>query len=370
MDGRATLWIVALAGSSVSIASTMFMVACYLCLRELDTFVFKLTALLAINDMGFAASALMAGEYGASRDNALCQAQAILNSYFGITSILWGMCIAVTIQRAFLSGEPMFFDRVQSGAVFCHYFLVAQVAPLVFVLLPLSTDSYGDASITWCWLQDSNTLDKLWRAISVSITWVAVVYCGVVYVRAVGKLKYISQFTREAHGSSGWNEVDGVPSRSSAFDAIEKLKYYPIMLVAGQVWGTVNRVVQIARGQPSQPLEVLQVLTQCLQGFFNFVPFVLTPVVGTALRRWWSGENAPGSEPWDEYDTPGGEPGLNADSEASYMSYFAEEKGSPVPGFGSGSRHGSFDSSQPSSSSLRTKSWETSLQSGRLSPPH
>ncbi len=127
-----------LIGSSLSII-------CYIRFKELRSFAFKLILMLAISDWWNAVGNMIGDGAGLNADSGSpkCQFQAIVISYFELTSILWSAAIAFTLHRAFLLEDPAYGGTtIDSRAKMYHAFIWGFA--FIMTLLPLTTDSYGE----------------------------------------------------------------------------------------------------------------------------------------------------------------------------------------------------------------------------------
>src|SRR5437660_3433203 len=104
--------------STVSLIGALFVVVCYLRFKDIRSFAFTLVFCCSLNDLAQSV-ANMFGDASAS-SGVLCQAQALLVSYFGLGSLLWTVAIAFTLWMGFvLEHEP--FSPARIGAHSGHY---------------------------------------------------------------------------------------------------------------------------------------------------------------------------------------------------------------------------------------------------------
>lgn len=84
----------------------------------------------------------------ADRSKGLCTLQAVGTSYFDLSCLLWGGSIAYTLHTSFLMNNKVFApSRTVTSSNLLMYYIVCWGVPLIVSLLPLSTDSYGDAGV-------------------------------------------------------------------------------------------------------------------------------------------------------------------------------------------------------------------------------
>jgi len=252
------------------------MMTCYYMFQELRTSVFSYILWLAINDLGFALSTVV-GDRGATNPNSIqCQIQGITNAYFGYCVFLWTFAIAFCTQRVFLAGSPDYHAKMRDGTMFRYHFSMCQIFPIIWALLPLATKSYGETG-AWCWIKVVSLPDQVWRGLTLLMTWIVLIYCGYVHTKTAKKLQSLSRYSL---GSLG--EVE-----QARVLFIKRFKWYPLALVASNICGTTNRMYQFF-DEPLFLLSAFQVATECLQGFFDVIPFASTPVVYRNIIRFFA----------------------------------------------------------------------------------
>jgi len=205
--------------------------------------------------------------------SAACLVQAIGISYFGLASMLWALCIAISLHMAFLRHQP----GVERYKVYYHV-LVWSIS-LVLTLLPFSTGSYGDSG-GWCWITvktkgtNSDVVQQnwgtAWRFIQFYIPlWLIIGYNSYVYFSIYKRLR--------AALTSG-------STVASSYRMLARVQYYPLVLTICYFWATINRINEIF-GPSIYWLTVLHILGAASQGFWNSIVYGLTPNVATAVKR-------------------------------------------------------------------------------------
>mmetsp|Transcript_16181 Transcript_16181/g.55297 ORF Transcript_16181/g.55297 Transcript_16181/m.55297 type:complete len:271 (-) Transcript_16181:1141-1953(-) len=199
----------------------------------------------------------------------VCQAQALLQQLFELSSVLWATVIATTLNLAVRKQESL--ADIKHHRLYCYGY--AWAIPFVVCLLPLMSDSYGLAG-AWCWIKEKPRAEShAWRfSIFYGPVWCAIVYNGYVYTRCIIVLRRLSS----------------VASDEAAFKlrrTIQRLMYYPLILVIGWTPGTINRLQQLVHPKhPVFALYVLTVLSRSLIGFFNALAFLATENVRSEWR--------------------------------------------------------------------------------------
>lgn len=257
--------------SVVSMAGSLFIVFCYIYLKELRTFAFKLVLMMSLSDIMFSVGNFLGDAGGDSKisgsaNASLCQFQAILISYFGLTSLFWAFSIAFTLHKAFLQ-ESEAFGPTQIHEHTMKYHAVCWIIPAVLTGLPLITSSYGDTG-GWCWITTQYTY---WRFLQFYIwLWLGIAYNCYVFINIYQKIKVMS-------GGQ-------INSNHSSAAMANRLRMYPVVLIVCHIFGTINAIYEAAHGGKVQfELSMLTVIFGTSMGLFNALVYGLTPEIKSQL---------------------------------------------------------------------------------------
>jgi len=245
--------------AAFSFLGSLFILACFFAFRQDEkSFGFTLVAYMAGTDSLISLAKLF-GNAG-SVSTGFCYFQAVLMSYFEVSSILWALALAFTLHMAFLRGDPR-FSAENIGALHQWYHVVWIIA-LIVTILPTSTDSYGEAG-GWCWIQNRNGADVAWRIIQFyGILWIAWGYSSFVYVSVALRLR----------------------AQAPAQPVVRRIMYYPLVLVVCWMGATVRRLVEVLSGSGAPyGLVLWHVILSGLYGFCNAIVYGLTPSIRARL---------------------------------------------------------------------------------------
>lgn len=254
--------------SILSILGSIFIITCYIYLRDLRTFAFRLVFMVAVSDV-FYSLGLFLGDAGGSASHlgaspALCTLQAILISYFQLTSLTWAVSIAFTLHMAFLRELPSFApNEVERHNL--KYHLVCWGLPLLLTSLPAFTNSYGDTG-GWCWISSLSSAGTTWRFLQFYIwLWAAIAYNFYVFPNIYRKL-------REFQSAAGDDE-------SSSSSMARRLRLYPVVLLVCHTPGTILSIYEAASGSQLFWLHMMTVIFSASMGLLNALIYGLTPEV-------------------------------------------------------------------------------------------
>lgn len=263
----ASIWV-----SVISFIGSTFIILCYFKLRDLRNFAFRLVLMMAVSDIGFSIGCFLGDTgsptasqtwLGGGDGTGLCNLQAVLLSYFQLTSFLWSVSIAFTLHMAFLN-ERADFSPQQIAEHERKYHIFCWCVPAVLTLLPFSSGAYGDTN-GWCWIKNSSTKDGpynqgYWRfAQFYLILWAGIVYTGVVFFKIYRKIKTMD---------------------SSSNSTASRLKLYPFVLLFCHFWSCVVAFYEMFHdGYSLYWLTMCQVVFAASLGFINAVVYGMTPEV-------------------------------------------------------------------------------------------
>eukprot|EP00743_Colponemidia_sp_Colp-15_P003637 GILK01003926.1.p1 GENE.GILK01003926.1~~GILK01003926.1.p1 ORF type:complete len:317 (-),score=26.39 GILK01003926.1:333-1283(-) len=262
-----TLTIVNMAASALSLVGSSFIIFCYWYFKNLRRFAFKLVFILACSDAAYEIANLLGDPADGS---GLCYVQAVLVSYFGLTSVLWSGVIAYTVYETVISQNGHVSVRIKAFHIFVW------TTAFILTALPFTTNSYGSAG-SWCWISnDQGNISVTWRLVQFYIPlWITFAFNTTVYIRIV-------QVMRSLFG----RQQSMLESRQKEMKVLRRLRLYPLVLVVCWISGTVNRIQNfIAPDHPIFVLYLLHILFGSLQGFFNSLVYGFTASVKTAISE-------------------------------------------------------------------------------------
>eukprot|EP00898_Chlorokybus_atmophyticus_P001697 jgi/Chlat1/2528/Chrsp175S02383 len=258
-------------GNSLSLAGSLFIIACYLGLGAIRRFSFSLIFFLSLADAVNAIAHLL-GDVGGG---ALCYVQAYAIQFASLASVLWTTAIAFTLHRTAVRHKQ---DTYKFGARFHAYVWGISV---LLTVGPQIGDYYGDAGI-FCWIRNDTAAEKVTRMLVFYVPlWAAVVYNGVVYYKVSRALRETAMAVSAQVGTLGERA-----QREQELRLAKTLKFYPLILIVCYSFPTANRIQQFAA--PRSPvfwLYCLHALFASLQGLLNCLAYGFNVTVRRALRE-------------------------------------------------------------------------------------
>jgi len=268
--------------SLLSFAGSTFICLCYLRFAALRKFTFTLVAILSLTDIGSQIFASLVNPSPAELDamaaggavTPLCTAQAIGSSYFELSSVLWTTAIAATLYLFVF--RRMAVEDIERRLPF--FALVCVGAPLLLALLPLADASYGTSG-AWCWIRPDRVA---WVFVQFyGPLWAAIVFNGCVYV-ATRRLLLRTIEASAARGELAAGDETALKLRR----LIERLQFYPAILVVVWLFASVNRVYEAATGGADR-IFALVLLARCFsasQGLLNALAYGFSDGVRGVVR--------------------------------------------------------------------------------------
>lgn len=288
--------------SVLSFLGSLFIITCYFYFKNLRKFAFKLVAILSLTDLlnqgvdmfiSVPASELEQINSGAIEVTGLCYAQAILNSYFELSSVLWTTAIAATVYM-FVS-QRMSTEAVEGRL---KYFIAYCCGiPLLLAILPLTDKAYG-ASGAWCWIKS----DKIaWTFVIFYIPlWLCWIINCAVYFRTYSILSRTIEASTATRVNVNQNDESvsangAIPTAVAVVAPIDEsetklkrilnqLQWYPIVLICVWLFASINRVYEAANGgKQIFALFFLHKVMSSSQGLLNALVYGLSDGVKTAV---------------------------------------------------------------------------------------
>lgn len=271
-EQNAALSVINQVGGCLSLLGSSFIIICYLKFVNLRSFAFKLVCYMAIATFFLSIAAII----GNNHSHTICVVQAIIMSYFETSALIWAFLIAFVLHQAFLNLKETFQARM-IDTYRNHFLLAGWGYPLLFTILPMTTNSYGEAG-GWCWIIDDNPIDIVWRFLQFYIPlWMIMIYCMWVYIRVA------REFQRQAQELE---LEENAPTGSKKTPVGQRLKLYPLVLVICYFWASINRVYQLfSGGQTVFFLSVLQSVFSSPLGLANAIVYGLTGQIRSAVKR-------------------------------------------------------------------------------------
>lgn len=228
-----------------------FIVVIYLGFKDLQAITFRLIFYMSIADILNNISYLIPSQ-GVS-----CYVQAVSNTLFPLSSVLWTSVIAFCLRRVVIKEdyELMRYEK--------YYLIYAYGMPFLALIPPAATGLLGYAQ-GWCWIKaegDSYVLGSVLRLICFYIPlWSVITYNIVVYISIIRQLNFEIQFMTE----------DTEIRRA----LVRRLVFYPIILIICYTVVTIKRIYDvISPDEQNITLTIIAWIFQCANGLLNAIAY-------------------------------------------------------------------------------------------------
>lgn len=251
-DSEATpLFLTVVVCVCVSLMGSTFIVVIFLCFKDLQGITFRLIFYMSIADILNNITYLLPS-YGVT-----CTIQAVGNTLFPLSSVLWSSVIAYCLRRIVIL-EDYLLMRYER-----YYLLYAYGLPLIALIPPAATGMFGYAQ-GWCWIKaegDNYILGSVLRLLCFYVPlWSIILYNLVVYVKIIRKINLEIQFVTE-----------DVQVRRSL---VRRLVFYPIILIVCYTVVTIKRVIDALNpDEANLTLAITAWIFQCAHGFLNALAY-------------------------------------------------------------------------------------------------
>jgi len=254
-----TLTSIMIFGAVCSLAGSLFIIIAFLTIPKLHNFAFRLVFFMAICEFLHALGGALGGSFDDDGNSGTCRFQGFLIQFGSLSSIMWVVVISYCIKQVVINRNAYVEEELW------YYHIYVWTSTIILSVLPFSTDSYGPAS-GWCWISKEDT-GIVWRFVSFYVPlWIAGAWILWIYYRTIRQLENSMQVV------------------------LNRMKYYPMVLLITYFFATVNRIAQIFT-EPIFVLACLHYFFSTLAGFFNCVVYGWTPTVRAEITRCFYNEN-------------------------------------------------------------------------------
>ncbi|RYG57315.1 hypothetical protein EON66_00695 [archaeon] len=260
--------------SYMSMAGSIFILACYAAFPRLRRLTFTLVAILAACDIGnqiFDLSGPSPAEIADMEErmdmtNTRCIAQAAGETLMELASALWTFSIAATL---FLTVKGKYKLDEYPGRTVAIFAAISFGIPGIFSLVAGVNGVYGPAG-GWCWMVGSA---EIWRFAAFYIPlWIIMSLNAIIHLNVIWEVRKLIKRTSE-HDSSV----------ESLRELARRSMRYPIVLFVVWSFASINRVYEAATHDQVYALFMLQRSFSSSQGFLNAIAYGFTPTVRDAI---------------------------------------------------------------------------------------
>jgi hypothetical protein len=273
--------------STLSIFGTVLVILTYLKFPKLRQYRHvELTFYIAINDL---CAAVAVGVGKVRSESPACWFQSMGTSYSFLASVFWSA--VVTYQIYIIVHRGRILEDLTNYHRFCWIF------PLVVVILPFSTNNYGQGTSSWCFLGDREDSPEkaiyVWELLSFFVwLWLAIVFIVFVFALIILRLR----------------DVDTVEAMT-AYRPLYRLAAVPAVLIF--CWTLPSFLILYGsifqssyKGPGTNPIHTMSAVLPPLQGFLMSVSFF---IVNKSARDEWKAHllryGPPRLTPKNQFDT-------------------------------------------------------------------
>lgn len=253
---------IAIVVSCFSLLGSCFVMVCFVAIPRLRNFGFKLVFMLACSEAFYSIAYLMGSP---EAESFLCKLQALMLSFFSLSSLLWTSAISYTLVRSVTQPRRIGIHLKEPS-----FHIVAWGIPLILALLPMLTESYGKQDAHFCWIKNEG-IDNFWRFFQFYVPLFAcIVYNALCYQKA----------SKTVHHAQVVNAMDQTNEPKIETPRRRSLLLYPLVLVVCWIFALCNRIQNLLN--PTSPqfwLYLLQIVFSCLQGLLHAIVYTSTPAV-------------------------------------------------------------------------------------------
>lgn len=247
--------------NTISAIGCIFIILAYVTMKR-DLFSIRLVVYMSIADLIHSLCLIIS-----PLSSIWCLVQSILLEFSSASSILWSAIMAFAIFQVVVKNDD-YVERNEKLFVIIGYIL-----PLILTCLPLSTNSYGYTQ-GWCWIKSGNN-DFIWRL----VCFYMVLFCVIIYNLVV----YWIVFKKIRNEII--NAIDDEEVQSINKDLLNRLRFYPIILIVCYSAVTIKRVYEFFNPEGGERmLTWVSGLMISLLGLLNSIVYGLSKDVREHLK--------------------------------------------------------------------------------------
>ncbi|CAG8789328.1 11053_t:CDS:2, partial [Gigaspora rosea] len=245
---------------------------------------FRLSFAALFSDIGYSGHYL--GIFLWNTPGILCVYLAWAAVFFTLASVFFTVCIAMNLHIIFINEYKGHYNFEK------YYFIFAFSLALLLSLLPIADNMYGfDATESGCWYRGSGQeYNIIWQWATL-YGWVdvSILYCAIVIIMVIRKLKNISEKVDDLnYSTSGFPTLINKTVISSI---VRRIVWYPVVPLAAQIFGSSLETHAYINRTISYPLFILCFVGTSLQGLLNALVFSQDIAVTRAFQaiklQWW-----------------------------------------------------------------------------------
>ncbi len=264
-DEQHTLTVLSQVFSTFSVCGSALIIASYLLFPNLRKFSYKLVLWLSLTDLLNQAMSYFGNP---SHRVIACDLQAFGMQFFSVASFLWTGAIAFVLRSTVIAKR----SDIESKYRTMH----ACIWSVALFTAVLPSWKFGPTG-AWCWISADNLTGKILRFVCYYVPlWATIGYNSYAYISVIRFLRRVQMLANSIHSND---------SREPRFEmkAISRLGWYPSILIATHIFGTINRIQNwVAPTSPVFVLFALHTITSSSMGFLNCVAYGLNASVRMA----------------------------------------------------------------------------------------
>ncbi|KAF0547203.1 hypothetical protein F8M41_000775 [Gigaspora margarita] len=251
-----------------------------------DRVTFRLSFAALFSDIGFSGHYL--GLFLWNTPGILCGYMAWATVFFTLASVFFTVCIAMNLHIIFINEYK---DKGRYKFEKC-YFTFAFFLALLLSLLPIVGNMYGfDNAGSGCWYRDTGQVyNMIWQWATL-FGWIdaSILYCAIVIIMVIRKLKNISEKVDELDSSTS---DPTLVNKTVISSIVKRIVWYPMVPLAAQLFSSSVITHAYINHTISYPLFLLCYIGISLQGLLHALVFSQDIAVIRAFQaiklQWWT----------------------------------------------------------------------------------
>lgn len=277
--------------SALSVLGCLVILGIFVAFPHLRKFFSRLVVYLTVSDFWLCMCNLIGHVDNPSSTK--CLVQAVVVTYFGLSSIIWTVIIAYALHQTICRQNVNLEARCEG-----YFHMIGWGVPFIALVFVAVFSSFGEAGF-WCWVPNTPVGVLMRLAVFYFPLWFGVAYNFWVYRKVRRLLKRMLERYKADGGDceiqqETMNAFEYEQSLARRYQSVQMLLSLPLVLAFCWFFSSIRRIIEIFMpGFSFSVLDYLCVSTASLQGALNAIIYGMNPAVREAMSaKFFRGKEA------------------------------------------------------------------------------
>ncbi|ORX90941.1 hypothetical protein K493DRAFT_304490 [Basidiobolus meristosporus CBS 931.73] len=221
-----------------------------------------------------------------------CKLTMFVYIFASIMLVAFATCIALNLLLVFV------FNRITRNLQ-KYYISASLILSVACAAIPLILNKYGyDVPTDACWFYDRGSVQELLWEYATMFFWmiVGIIFCLAVVIIVARKLfressRLKRSLTHELNDNLPKHTKDTMERRAhetsrKVHRAVQRIIGYPLVPILTYTFTIVKTLYSFTPAKHNYAIDLIRVVTSSSPGVFNFVAFLMDPILYKLYRQW------------------------------------------------------------------------------------